>query len=129
MKMKQLIDAMPLLQTFLEEKVSRQERYDRQKLISAIEGELDYYNKEKLKIYEKHGEAHDDGTITLKGQHFFQAQKELNELNDIEIRSTIEKVKVNFPDDKKLSANDEYKLLPFVDFIYEKENNNTNVKD
>ena len=119
MKLHQIINAIPALNKLGNSNMKLTEAYKLQKLLSALQVEIDFYNKNHLELIEKHGQIKDDGTFFIDKEKQNDFLKAMNELSQTEVEPEFTRMKIIINENIQISANDITALTPFVEFIEE----------
>ena len=119
MKLHKIINAIPALNKLGNSNMKMTEAYKLQKLLSALQVEIDFYNKNHLELIEKHGQIKDDGTFSIDKEKQNEFVKAMNELSQTEVEPIFTKMKIIINENIQRSANDITALTPFVEFIEE----------
>lgn len=109
MKLKDILIAVPALQKLAAAELTLKIAYELQQLNSALQNDLDFFDREKAKIVNRLGE--------IKGN-----EPEITELLNMDVNTEIHRVKIPLTETEhvKLSANDINAVRAFVDFEGEK---------
>jgi len=119
MKLYKIINAIPALNKLGNSNMKMTEAYKLQKLLSALQVEIDFYNKNHFELIEKHGQIKDDGTFSIDKEKQNDFLKAMNELSQTEVEPEFTKMKIIINENVQISANDITALIPFVEFIEE----------
>lgn len=103
MKLKDILIAVPALQKLAAAELTLKIAYELQQLNSALQNDLDFFDREKAKIVNRLGE--------IKGN-----EPEITELLNMDVNTEIHRVKIPLTEHVKLSANDINAVRAFVDF-------------
>ena len=72
-----------------------------------------------VKIFEKYGKANADGTFCFEGEGEQEASAELEELLELEVEPSCQRLDIPISEELRLSVNDLGALAPFVQFTEE----------
>ena len=124
MKIFQIINAIPAFNKLGNSDMPLPDAYKLQKLITALQPDIDFFNERNSKIIQKYdGKIRDNGTIEYPEENRAAAQEEFNELLLFDTQTEITDIKIPINKNRNerssfiLSANDIGVLLPFVKFI------------
>ena len=121
MTTKQMLQAIPVLQTLVNYKLPMKTTYALYNLAKKINEQKEFFvNKEKELIEKYKGNLNGQGQISFEKSEDFQAfAKEYNELNDVEVDIGGVPVSIRFDDmgDQTLSAADIMNLEGVVEFV------------
>jgi hypothetical protein len=113
MKIRQVVNALPALQKLAGCELSLKVLYKIKKLLGNLEGEIAFYNEQRIKILDKYCDIVGDQYVPRDGEmEAFNA--ELNELFNVEIGCEVEQVTIGVGEDVKLSYNDLLMLDGFI---------------
>ena len=119
MKLYEVVNAVPALNKLGNSEMKLTEAYKLQKLLTAIQVEIDFFNKNQLKIIEENGEIQASGDFKIdEGKREIYA-KAMDELALTEVEPVFTKMKIAVTENIQLSANDIGVLMPFVEFTEE----------
>ena len=119
MKLHQIINAIPALNKLGNSNMKLTDAYKLQKLLSALQVEIDFYNKNHLELIEKHGQIKDDGTFSIYKDKQNDFVKAMNELSQTDVEPEFTRMKIIISENMQISANDITALTPFVEFVEE----------
>jgi len=118
MKLHQIINATPALNKLGNAEMPLPDAYQIQKLIMALQPDIDFFNERNSKIIQKYdGKIRDNGTIEYPKDKVAAAQEEFNELLSFDTQTEITVIQIPINENIKISANDIRALIPFVKFI------------
>jgi len=116
MKLHEIINAVPALNKLGSSDMKLSEAYKLQKLLTTIQVEIDFFNKNQLRIVEEHGVIQESGDFTIEKDNRDSYIKAMDELAQTEVESVFAKMKIITSENIQLSANDITVLMPFVEF-------------
>ena len=122
--MYQVLSVLSIYERVKELKVSAKVAYKFNKLCNTFKDDMDFYNTELNKIIEQYGERDENGSliplehgygIKIKSENMLAVQKELNNLDELEIDAPDIKFTVDELDGLQLSIEDFNRILPFIE--------------
>ena len=116
MKLYQIINAVPALNKLGNSDMKLSESYKLQKLLSAVQVEIDFFNRSQVKIIEQHGVIKDGGEFIIDEDKRAIYAKAMDELAQTDVEPEFSKMKIAVSENIQLSANDIGSLMPFVEF-------------
>ena len=117
MKLYQIVNAIPALNKLGSSDMKISEAYKLQKLLSAVQVEVDFFNRNQLKIIEGNGVIKESGEFIIdEGKREVYA-KAMDELAQTDVEPVFSKMILSLSANIQLSANDVGVLLPFVEFV------------
>lgn len=119
MKMSQLIAATTAIAKLTNSDMPGTISYRWRHMLPHIQAEMDLFCDLRKIIAEKYGIDNGDGTHEIPPEYIEAAQKELNELNNLDIETMLVRVTIPLTDKMNLSAADIIILEPLVNFILE----------
>lgn len=78
-----------------------------------------FFAEQRQKIFEKYGKANADGTFCFEGEGEQKASAELEELLELEVEPSCQRLDIPISEELRLSVNDLGALAPFVQFTEE----------
>ena len=123
-KMYQALSIISIYERIRETKVSAKIAYKFNKLRNTLISDTDFYRTELNKIIEQYGERDENGSlipldygggIKIKSENVLTAQKEINELDNLEIDAPNIKFTIDELDGLQLSIEDFNRILPFIE--------------
>lgn len=122
-KMYQALSIISIYEKIRETKVSAKIAYKFNKLRNTLINDTDFYRTELNKIIEQYGERDENGSlipldyggVKIKPGNVSTAQKEINELDNLEIDAPNIKFTVDELDGLQLSIEDFNRILPFIE--------------
>lgn len=111
MKLLTIMNAVGAFTKLANSDLSLPNAYKLQKLVAALQTEIDFFNEKKQKIYEKFAV---DGGIPEDSVPV--AQAELDELLSLEVQTEFAPLRLPLTEDIKISASDIGFLSPFIEF-------------
>ena len=114
MKLREIIDATPLLFKISSADISLKISYQVMKFMAPIQKELEFFESERVKIRDKHGSFEDGIYKYHDGENEAAAEKAFNELLDFESQLKIVPLVIPITENIKISANDLLALAPFI---------------
>jgi len=121
MKLYQIVNAIPALNKLGNSDMKISEAYKLQKLLSAVQVEIDFFNRSQLKIIEGKGVVKENGEFIIDKDKREDYAKAMDELAQTDVDPVFTKMKIAVGENIQLSANDVGVLLPFVEFTEEGE--------
>lgn len=121
MTTKQMLQAIPVLQTLVSYKLPMQKAYAVYNLAKKIDEQKEYFaNKEKELIEKYSGTINDKGQVSFANPEDFQGfAQEYNELNSVEVDISGVPMTLSFSDfgDQQFSAADLMNLEGVIEFV------------
>ena len=118
MKIFQIINAIPAFNKLGNSDMPLPDAYKLQKLITALQPDIDFFNERNSKIIQKHdGIIKDNGTVEYPEEKRATAQTEFDELLNFDTQTETTVITMPINENIKISANDIRALIPFVEFI------------
>ena len=123
-KMYQVLNILNIYGRVKELKVPAKVAYKFNKLCNAFKDDMNFYHTELDKIIEQYGERDENGSlipleygngIKIKSENVFTAQKELDNLDELEIDAPDIKFTIDELDGLQLSIEDFNRMLPFIE--------------
>lgn len=118
-QLKDIVLAVPALSKLSAENLSLRLAYALKKNISALQKEADFFAEQRQKIFEKYGKANADGKFCFEGAEEQIASAELEELLELEVEPSFQRLDIPISEELRLSVNDLGALAPFVQFTEE----------
>ncbi|MCL1857711.1 MAG: hypothetical protein FWF92_00555 [Oscillospiraceae bacterium] len=119
MKLYEIINATPALNKLGNSNMKMTEAYRLQKLLAALQVEIDFYNKHHMELIEANGQIKDDGTFTIDKENQSDFGKSMTELAQTDVEPAFTQMQIAISENIEISANDIGALLPFVEFTEE----------
>ena len=119
MKLYEIINAIPALNKLGNSNMKMTDAYKLQKLLAALQVEIDFYNKHHLELIEANGQIKDDGTFIIDKEKQGDFGKSMTDLAQTDVEPAFTKMKIAITENIQISANDIGALLPFVEFTEE----------
>lgn len=120
MKLRQIIDAAPALQKLATAELPIKRLYWVRKTLNKLNGEIEFFNEERIKILAKHNTSKDKDFVKIPPDKIDEVNEQINELLDTDVEvDNLKKFAINASDDIKLSVADINALEVFVDFDFE----------
>lgn len=117
MRVIEVISAKELLSEIYNNKnLSTRVSYKLFVMINKLDSVLGFYEDGRRKIFEKFGEQNGDNLV-IPNDRMDEAQKEINELMEIEVEDAPEKVDISLDIDLGVSPADIGLLIPFINFV------------
>lgn len=121
--MYQVLGILGIYERVRELKVSAKVAYKFNKLCNALKNDGDFYRVELNKIIERYGERDESGSlipseyggVKIKSEDMPTAQKEINNLDTLEVDAPDIKFTVDELDGLQLSIEDFNRILPFIE--------------
>ena len=117
MKLYEIINAIPALNKLGDADMKISEAYKLQKLLSSVQIEIDFFNKNQVKIIEENGVIKESGEFIIDEDKREIYAKTMDELAQTEVEIVFTKMKVAVSENIQMSANDVANLAPFVEFL------------
>ena len=118
-QLKDIVLSVPALSKLSAENLSLRLAYALKKNISALQKEADFFAEQRQKIFEKYGKANADGTFCFEDEGEQKASAELEELLELEVEPSCQRLDIPLSEELRLSVNDLGALAPFVQFAEE----------
>lgn len=118
-QLKEIVLAVPALSKLSAGDLQLRLAYKLKRMISALQKEADFFAEQRQKIFEKYGKANADGTFCFEGEGEQRATAELEELLELEVESSCQRLDIPVSEELRLSVNDLCALAPFVHFTEE----------
>lgn len=93
--------------------------YRLKKMITELQKEADFFSEQRIKIFEKYGEAGDDGNYRFDDDNEAKAISDLDDLLDMEVSPDVEPIDIPITENLHISVNDITLLMPFIHFVEE----------
>ena len=117
MKLYEIVNAVPALNKLGSSDMKLSEAYKLQKLLTTIQVEIDFFNKNQLKIIEENGVIQDSGEFVIDQDKRVIYSNFMDELSQTDVETAFTKIKLSLNENIQLSANDITVLTPFVEFM------------
>lgn len=122
-KMYQVLGILGIYERVKELKVSAKVAYKFNKLCNILNNDADFYRTELNKIIEQYGERDENGSlipleyggIKIRSEDMPTAQKEINNLDALEVDAPDTKFTIDELDGLQLSIEDFNRMLPFIE--------------
>jgi hypothetical protein len=122
-KIYQVLGVLSIYEKVRELKVPAKVAYKFNKLCNALKNDADFYRVELNKIIERYGERDENGSlipleyggVKIKSEDMPTAQKEINNLDNLEVDAPDIKFTVDELDGLQLSIEDFNRILPFIE--------------
>ena len=122
-KIYQVLGILSIYERVRELKVPAKVAYKFNKLCNALKNDADFYRVELNKIIERYGERDENGSlipleyggVKIKSEDMPTAQKEINNLDNLEVDAPDIKFTVDELDGLQLSIEDFNRILPFIE--------------
>lgn len=118
MKIGEIVTALPVLQKLADEKLTLKTLYQLNHLMSMLETEIDFYNKERLKIVEELGRNVEGATWEVPKENMAEFTDRMGELTNFEVDAEIKPVKLPTSENIQMSYNDIKALSGFIDLDF-----------
>ena len=119
MKLYQIINAIPALNKLGGSDMKIAQAYALQKLLAAIQAEIDFFNANYRKLIDAYGLIQDDGTFHIHEDNQAGFKTAMGELSQVDVEPAFTKITITTNENIHLSANDVGLLKPFVEFTEE----------
>jgi len=116
MKLFKIINAIPALNKLGNSDMKISEAYKLQKLLSAVQVEIDFFNRNQMKIIEANGVIKDNGEFIIAEDKREIYAKAMDELAQTDVEPEFSRMKIAVTENIQISANDIGALEPFVEF-------------
>ena len=121
--MYQVLNILSIYERIRELKVSAKVAYKFNKLCNSLKNDADFYKTELNKIIERYAERDENGSlihleygaIKIKSEDMPTAQKEINNLDTLEVDAPDIKFTIDELDGLQLSIEDFNRILPFIE--------------
>ena len=117
MKLYEIINAIPALNKLGNSDMQMAMAYKLQKLLTAIQTEISFFNTNQLKIIQEHGVIKDNGEFIIDEDKREVYAKVMDELAQTDVEPVFNKMKIAVIENIQISANDVGALMPFVEFM------------
>lgn len=122
-KIYQVLGVLSIYERVRELKVPAKVAYKFNKLCNALKNDADFYRVELNKIIERYGERDENGSlipleyggVKIKSEDMPTAQKEINNLDNLEVDAPDIKFTIDELDGLQLSIEDFNRILPFIE--------------
>ena len=122
-KIYQVLGVLSIYERVRELKVPAKVAYKFNKLCNALKNDADFYRVELNKIIERYGERDENGSlipleyggVKIKSENMPTAQKEINNLDTLEVDAPDIKFTIDELDGLQLSIEDFNRILPFIE--------------
>ena len=122
-KIYQVLGVLSIYERVRELKVPAKVAYKFNKLCNALKNDADFYRVELNKIIERYGERDENGSlipleyggVKIKSEDMSTAQKEINNLDTLEVDAPDIKFTIDELDGLQLSIEDFNRILPFIE--------------
>lgn len=122
-KIYQVLGVLSIYERVRELKVPAKVAYKFNKLCNALKNDADFYRVELNKIIERYGERDENGSlipleyggVKIKSEDMPTAQKEINNLDTLEVDAPDIKFTIDELDGLQLSIEDFNRILPFIE--------------
>lgn len=121
MKLGQIAAAAPALAKLGEEKLSPKVLYKLDKLMRKIEGEIEFYNKQRDETVMKLGEHVKDAEYRIPAENRAEFEEKMRAIDNIDVEGEVSPVKISTSENIRLSYNDLRLLRGFFEFEDEDE--------
>ena len=119
MKLYEIINAIPALNKLGNSDMKISEAYKLQKLLTAIQTEINFFNKNQLKIIEENGVIKDSGEFIIDEDKREIYAEAMDELAQTDVEVVFSKMRISVTEKIQISANDIGTLTPFAEFTEE----------
>ena len=116
MKLFKIINAIPALNKLGNSDMKISEAYKLQKLLSAMQVEIEFFNRSQLKIIEENGVIQENGEFLIAEDKRAIYAKAMEELAQTDVEPEFSRMKISTSENIQISANDIGVLEPFVEF-------------
>ena len=118
-----MLGVLSIYERVRELKVPAKVAYKFNKLCNALKNDADFYRVELNKIIERYGERDENGSlipleyggVKIKSEDMPTAQKEINNLDTLEVDAPDIKFTIDELDGLQLSIEDFNRILPFIE--------------
>ena len=116
MILRQIINAVGAFTKLASSDMGLSSAYRLQKLIGAVQTELDFFSSKRNQILSKYGTIQEDNSVDITEENAQLAKVEIEELLEVEVMPDFTRLSLPLSEHIQLSANDVEALAYFVDF-------------
>lgn len=122
MKMSELVKAGAAFRKIINQEIGIRTAYNLAKMIKPLDIHLNFYDKKRMQIIDKHYNREDGKLVPKSPEDFEKAQTEMTELLELEIElEGIEKVIIPESEKINISVNDMLVLSDFIEIKFTEE--------